>query len=79
MMMTRRRKRKDKKVRFTVNTFRLWRILIQKSTIDSIIEKGREIYLKVKTEKINIFDSEGKTNLVKGVINDYDQYKKGSN
>ena len=50
--------------------------IIQESTIDSIIEKGKEIYLKVKTEKINIFDSEGKTNLIKGVINDYDQYKK---
>ena len=50
--------------------------IIQESTIDSIIEKGREIFLKVKTEKINIFNEDGTTNLVKGVINDYDQYKK---
>ena len=32
--------------------------------------------LGVKTEKINVFDEDGKYNLVEGVINDYDVYKK---
>ncbi len=51
--------------------------IIQESLIDSIIEKGTEIYLGVKTEKVNIFDTEGKKNLVKGVVNDIDVFKKG--
>ena len=51
--------------------------IIQESQIDSIIEKGTEITLGVKTEKINIFDAEGKYNLVEGVVNDYDVYTKG--
>ncbi len=51
--------------------------IIQESLIDSIIEKGTEIYLGVKTEKVNIFDVEGKKNLVKGVLNDIDIFKKG--
>ena len=51
--------------------------IIQESLIDSIIEKGTEIYLGVKTEKVNIFDEEGKKNLVKGVVNDIDVFKKG--
>ena len=50
--------------------------IIQESKIDSIIEKGSEIRLGVKTEKINIFDETGERNLVKGVINDLDVYKK---
>lgn len=50
--------------------------IVQESKIDSIIEKGTEIRLGVKTEKINIFDVEGKHNLVEGVVNDYDVYKK---
>ena len=50
--------------------------IIQESKIDSIIEKGSEIMLGVKTEKINVFDEEGKYNLVEGVVNDYDVYKK---
>ena len=49
--------------------------IIQESQIDSMIEKGTEISLGIKTEKINIFDSEGNHNLVKGVVNDYDVYK----
>ena len=48
--------------------------IIQESQIDSMIEKGTEISLSVKTEKINIFDNEGNHNLVKGVVNDYDIY-----
>ena len=50
--------------------------IIQESRIDSIIEKGREIRLGIKTEKINIFDETGSRNLVKGVVNDLDVYKK---
>ncbi len=50
--------------------------IVQESKIDSIIEKGTEILLGVKTEKINIFDETGSYNLVEGVINDYDVYKK---
>ena len=50
--------------------------IVQESQIDSIIEKGREIRLLIKTEKINIFNETGEYNLVKGVINDLDIYKK---
>ena len=50
--------------------------IIQESKIDSIIEKGKEIYLKVKTEKVNVFTEDGSKNIVKGVTNDYDVYKK---
>ncbi|MBQ6559780.1 MAG: ABC transporter ATP-binding protein [Erysipelotrichaceae bacterium] len=50
--------------------------IVQESKIDSIIEKGTEIRLGVKTEKINIFDENGEHNLVEGVINDYDVYTK---
>ncbi len=50
--------------------------IVQESKIDSIIEKGTEIRLGVKTEKINIFDENGEHNLVEGVINDYDAYTK---
>ncbi len=48
--------------------------IIQESKIDSIIEKGTEIYLQIKTEKINIFNEDGAYNLVEGVINDLDLY-----
>ncbi len=50
--------------------------IVQESKIDSIIEKGTEIRLGVKTEKINIFDENGDHNLVEGVVNDYDIYTK---
>lgn len=50
--------------------------IIQESLIDSIIEKGTEIRLLVKTEKINLFDTEGKKNLVKGVLNDIDVFRR---
>ena len=52
--------------------------IIQESKIDSIIEKGKEIYLTVKTEKINVFTEDGSENIVKGVTNDYDIYKKAN-
>jgi iron(III) transport system ATP-binding protein len=48
--------------------------IVQESLIDSIIEKGTVIYLDLKKEKINIFDEEGKHNLVEGVKNDLDIY-----
>ena len=50
--------------------------IVQESQIDSIIEKGSVIYLGVKTEKINVFDESGSYNLVEGVVNDLDVYKK---
>lgn len=48
--------------------------IIQESQIDSIIERGTKISLGVKTDKINVFDAEGKRNLVEGVVNDLDAY-----
>lgn len=45
-------------------------IIIQESKIDSILPKNTEIYLKLKTEKINIFTEDGSRNLVEGVKND---------
>ena len=49
--------------------------IVQESQIDSIITKGTEIKLGIKKKKINIFDVEGKHNLLKGVVNDLDVYK----
>ena len=51
--------------------------IIQESKIDNIIEKGREIFLSVKAEKINVFDETGSYNIVKGVTNDLDLLKEG--
>ena len=48
--------------------------IIQESQIDSIIKKGTEICLKVKVEKINVFDKDGNKNLLEGVQNDLDIY-----
>ena len=50
--------------------------IVQESKIDSIIEKGTEIRLGVKREKINIFNETGEYSLIKGVVNDLDVYKK---
>lgn len=50
--------------------------IIQESKIDSIIPKGTKVSLGIKDEKINIFSADGKCNLVLGVKNDLDQYKK---
>ncbi|MDO4198536.1 MAG: ABC transporter ATP-binding protein [Erysipelotrichaceae bacterium] len=50
--------------------------IIQESQIDSIIEKGTEVNLRVKTEKINVFIEDGSKNIIEGVVNDYDVYKK---
>lgn len=50
--------------------------IVQESQIDNIIAKGTEIKLGIKKEKINVFDDQGKNNLLKGVLNDLDVYKK---
>ena len=44
--------------------------VVQESQIDSIIPDGTVIYLKIKTEKINIFHAETEENLLEGVRND---------
>ena len=46
--------------------------IVQESQIDSIIPKGSDVYLSVKTEKINVFSEDGSRNLVNGVVNDLD-------
>ena len=51
--------------------------IIQESKIDSIIPKGASVYLEVKTEKINIFTEDGSRDIVAGVKNDLDIYRKG--
>ena len=51
--------------------------IIQESKIDSIIPKGSSVYLGVKTEKINVFNEDGSRNIVTGVKNDLDIYRKG--
>ncbi|MDD4083413.1 MAG: ABC transporter ATP-binding protein [Sphaerochaetaceae bacterium] len=38
--------------------------VIKESTIDNIVNKGKKIKLKVNSKKINIFDEEGKFNLL---------------
>lgn len=48
--------------------------IIQESEIDSIIEKGTEICLTVKSEKINVFSEDGSRNLLTGVQNDGEIY-----
>lgn len=48
--------------------------IIQESEIDSIIEKGTEICLTVKSEKINVFSEDGSRNLLIGVQNDGEIY-----
>ena len=50
--------------------------IIQESKIDSIIPKGTKVSLGIKDEKINVFSADGKRNLVVGVKNDLDIYKK---
>ena len=44
--------------------------VVQESQIDSIIPDGAVIHLGVKTEKINVFEAEGRYNLLEGVRND---------
>lgn len=51
--------------------------IIQESQIDSMIKKGTKVKLEIKTDKVNIFNEDGSYNLVEGVTNDLDVYKKG--
>ncbi len=44
--------------------------IIRESSIDSIIEPGSEIKLKINTDKVNIFTADGKENILTGVRND---------
>ena len=44
--------------------------IIQESEIELIIPEGTRINVGVKLEKINVFNKEGRTNLVEGVQND---------
>lgn len=48
--------------------------IVQESRIDSITPPGTEIYLTVKSEKINLFTADGEHNCLLGVRNDYEQY-----
>lgn len=48
--------------------------IVQESRIDSITPPGTEIYLTVKSEKINVFTADGEFNCLLGVRNDYEQY-----
>lgn len=49
--------------------------IIQESQIDKDLEKGSDVLLGVKAEKINIFDDQGERNLLQGVLNDLDLLK----
>ena len=45
--------------------------IIQESSIDSVIEPGSEIKLKINTDKVNLFTADGEENILTGVCNDY--------
>lgn len=44
--------------------------IIQESSIDSVIEPGSEIKLKINTDKVNLFTADGEENILTGVCND---------
>ena len=44
--------------------------IIQESSIDSIIQPGSEIKLRINTEKVNLFTADGSENILTGVCND---------
>ena len=44
--------------------------IIQESSIDSVIEPGSEIQLKINTDKVNLFTADGEENILTGVCND---------
>ena len=52
--------------------------IIQESSVDSIIEKGTEIYLTVNEKKINVFTQDGSDNILEGVEDDSEQYRLGT-
>ena len=51
--------------------------IIQESKIDSIIPKGSTVNLTVNAEKVNLFTEDGSRNILTGVKNDGEQYRKG--
>ncbi|MDD6466933.1 MAG: ABC transporter ATP-binding protein [Erysipelotrichaceae bacterium] len=51
--------------------------IIQESKIDSIIPAGSEINLNINHEKVNLFVEDGSKNILTGVRNDGEIYKKG--
>ena len=44
--------------------------IIQESSIDSVIEPGSEIKLKINTDKVDLFTADGEENILTGVCND---------
>jgi len=44
--------------------------IVQESKIDEIIPENSQIFLKIKTEKINLFTEDGSSNILEGVSND---------
>ena len=44
--------------------------ILPESSIDSIIEPGSEIKLKINTDKVNLFTADGEENILTGVCND---------
>lgn len=50
--------------------------IIQESTIGEILEPGTEIGLRIKKEKINIFDKKTQLNITKGVVNHVSEKQK---
>ena len=44
--------------------------IIQESTIDSVIEPGTRVRLRLNTRKANLFSEDGEVNLLTGVHND---------
>ena len=44
--------------------------IIQESSIDSIIQPGTQVRLRLNTEKANLFTKDGSRNLLTGVEND---------
>lgn len=62
---------------YFVTTFDNQRIeIVQESSIDNIIKPNSEVYLAINTKKINVFTADGSKNIIKGVSNDYEQYRK---
>jgi iron(III) transport system ATP-binding protein len=44
--------------------------IVQESSLDTILEPGTGVTLKVKKEKINVFDKKTEINMIKGVVDD---------
>ena len=47
----------------------------QESSIEEIVKKDSNVFLHINDKKINVFTEDGKTNIIKGVIDDNAQYK----